>query len=92
MRAITAEAGVNLASVNYYFRSKDNLIAEVLCRAIRPLNKQRLALLQQEIDVYQPAPVLLPKILNALFRLCLEISFDSSRQNVFQLLGRSLSE
>ncbi|NJK90603.1 MAG: TetR/AcrR family transcriptional regulator [Blastochloris sp.] len=49
LRAITSVAGVNLASVNYHFGSKDNLIVEVLARAIRPLNEQRLHLLDLEI-------------------------------------------
>lgn len=92
LRAITAEAGVNLASVNYYFGSKDQLIVEVLSRAIRPLNDQRLALLDQARRAHPSGPIPLPEILNAILRPCLEMAFDPARQSTFRLLGRSLSE
>ncbi len=45
LRAITAEAGVNLAAVNYHFRSKNDLIHEVFSRRLAPINAQRLAML-----------------------------------------------
>lgn len=92
MRSITSMAGVNLASVNYYFGSKDNLIVEVLSRAIRPLNEQRIHLLEKEVHRFGNDPVPLPNVLNAMLRPCLEVSFDPSREKTFQLLGRSLSE
>jgi AcrR family transcriptional regulator len=47
LRAITTEAGANLAAVNYYFQSKDALIQAVLGRRLGPVNQQRLALLDQ---------------------------------------------
>ncbi len=92
LRAITAEAGVNLASVNYYFGSKDQLIVEVLARAIRPLNERRLALLAEARLAHPATPMPLPLILECMLRPCLEIAFDRSRERTFQLLGRSLSE
>lgn len=42
LRAITTEAGVNLASVNYHFQSKDALINAVIARRIEPINAKRL--------------------------------------------------
>jgi AcrR family transcriptional regulator len=92
LRAITTEAGVNLASVNYYFGSKDQLIVEVLSRAIRPLNERRLALLAEARLTHPATPIPLPLILDCMLRPCLEIAFDHSRERSFQLLGRSLSE
>lgn len=92
VRFITAVAGVNLASVNYYFGSKDNLIVEVLSRAIKPLNQQRMGLLEKELAQFGDNPVPLPNVLNAFLRPCLEVSFDPSREKTFRLLGRSLSE
>jgi AcrR family transcriptional regulator len=51
MRGITAEAGVNLAAVNYHFGSKDALVAAVLERRIGPLNQERAACLDRlELD------------------------------------------
>ena len=92
LRAITAEAGVNLASVNYYFGSKDQLIVEVLSKVIRPLNAQRLSLLENARQAHPSQPIPLTEILNAILRPCLEMAFDPARQRNFQLLGRSLSE
>lgn len=45
LRDITNEAGVNLAAVNYHFGSKEALLVAILERRIRPVNDQRLALL-----------------------------------------------
>jgi AcrR family transcriptional regulator len=45
LRQITAQAGVNLAAVNYHFRSKDALIQAVFARRIAPINQKRLAML-----------------------------------------------
>ena len=45
LRAITAAAGVNLASIHYHFRTKETLIREVLERVVGPINEERLRLL-----------------------------------------------
>ena len=45
LRMITASAGVNLASVNYHFQSKNSLIEAVMTRRIAPLNRERLEML-----------------------------------------------
>ncbi len=42
LRAITAEAGANLAAVHYHFGSKDALIAAVFQRILEPINRERL--------------------------------------------------
>ena len=44
LRDITADAGVNLAAVNYHFQSKDSLIDAVIERRIEPVNRKRLEL------------------------------------------------
>jgi AcrR family transcriptional regulator len=46
LREITQAAGANLASVNYYFRSKDELILAVYARRIEPINAERMKLLR----------------------------------------------
>lgn len=45
LRNITADAGANLAAVNYHFQSKDSLIQAVFARRLGPLNAERLAML-----------------------------------------------
>jgi len=47
LRAVTAEAGANLASVHYHFGSKEALIRAVIARRLEPVNAERLQLLSQ---------------------------------------------
>lgn len=47
LRQITTRAGVNLAAVNYHFRSKDELIFATFTRRIQPLNEIRLRALDE---------------------------------------------
>lgn len=47
LRTITAEAGVNLAAVNYHFQSKEALLDAVIARRIGPVNDRRLAMLEE---------------------------------------------
>jgi len=46
LRRITAEAGVNLASINYHFGSKANLENAILARFLDPFEFQRIQLLE----------------------------------------------
>jgi AcrR family transcriptional regulator len=56
LRQITSEAGVNLAAVNYHFRSKDSLIEAVIGRLIEPINQRRIALLEKAEAKGQATP------------------------------------
>jgi AcrR family transcriptional regulator len=47
MRQLTAQAGVNLAAVNYHFGSKDALIEAVFRRRLDPMNAARIAALDE---------------------------------------------
>ena len=50
LRDIVAEANVNLASVNYHFGSKDELIAELFVTRSLALNRERLTQLKAAED------------------------------------------
>ncbi|HEX7946083.1 MAG TPA: TetR family transcriptional regulator [Phenylobacterium sp.] len=47
VRDITAEAKVNLASVNYHFGSKDSLLFEIFRRRTSELNRERARMLHE---------------------------------------------
>lgn len=53
-RAITAEAGANLAAITYHFGSKDDLVAEALLTTIRRALGPALAVLARD-DLAPPA-------------------------------------
>jgi AcrR family transcriptional regulator len=58
VRDITAEAGVNLASVTYHFRSKDALLLEIFSRRTTELNRARARMLHEASDKHQGRPPL----------------------------------
>ncbi len=65
LRAITAEAGVNLAAVNYHFQSKDALIQAVIARRIGPLNQARIARLDAVEAATPNGPLALEDVLRS---------------------------
>ena len=56
VRDITSEAGVNLASVNYHFGSKDALLFEIFRRRTAELNRERARMLHEASDNHQGRP------------------------------------
>jgi len=47
LRALTGEAGVNLAAVNYHFGSKEALLKSLFARRLDPLNRERRQRIEQ---------------------------------------------
>lgn len=85
LRAITQQAGVNLASVNYHFGSKEALVKQVLMRKSEPLNKKRLEYLQQAKATGNPS---LEDLLYAFIAPALEMTKNKAGERYIKLLAR----
>lgn len=88
LRAITAAAGVNLAGVNYYFRTKEILFQEVLSRRLRPINQRRLQFLDAAEAAGPGAAVPVERIVEAFVAPLLGSEQESCRR----LIGRVHTE
>ncbi len=92
VRDITADAGVNLASVNYHFGSKDALLFEIFRRRTAELNRERARMLHEANDRNAGKPPV-REILEALFAPPLKWATpDNDRRISVQFIIRSRSE
>jgi AcrR family transcriptional regulator len=92
VRDITAAAGVNLASINYHFGSKDALLLEIFRRRTAELNRMRARLLHEANDAHQGKPPV-RAILQALIAPpVLWMDPKGDRQISVQFIIRSRSE
>lgn len=94
LRAITAAAGVNLAAVNYHFRSKQALLEAVYARRLGPLNQRRLQMLDEAEARAGRHPPPLEDILDAFAAPTLRLRAELAHSGAsFQrLMGRLVSE
>jgi AcrR family transcriptional regulator len=92
MRHLTANAGVNLAAVNYHFGSKHALIEAVFRRRLDPINAARVAALD-ELEK-QNAPLTPEAIIRAFLAPSLRLIEDTKGggRNFTRLLGRTYTE
>lgn len=89
LRALTAEAGVNLAAVHYHFGSKERLFEAVLVRLVDPVNAERLARLDRAEAQGPPA---LEAIIEAFIAPPLHAVTDAERADMARvLMGRVMS-
>jgi AcrR family transcriptional regulator len=91
LRAITAEAGANLAAVNYHFQSKDALVTAVLMRRIGPVNERRLALLDACEREAGAGPLPLERVVDAFVRPVVEI-YGGHARDFAPMMGRLYTE
>ena len=94
MRMITGRAGVNLASVNYHFGSKEALIQEVFRRRLTWLNEARLSALDRFEREAGGAPLKAHQIVEAFFGVSLRMAADTEHggHTFMRLLGRTYTE
>jgi AcrR family transcriptional regulator len=92
VRDITAEAGVNLASVNYHFGSKDALLFDIFKRRTSELNRERAKLLHEANARQEGAPPV-RDILEAYFAPPLRWSAPENERRIsLQFIIRARSE
>ena len=94
LRDIVLAAGVNLATVYYYFGSKVGLMEAVLKRRFGPMLQEHLALLRQFEAKTRGRPLPVEKILEAMLQppLRLAAKGPSQHQAITRLLGRIVTE
>ena len=92
VRDITAEARVNLASVNYHFGSKDALLFEIFRRRTAELNRERARMLHVASDRHGGKPPV-RDVLAALFEPPLRWSSPEHERRIsVQFIIRARSE
>jgi len=89
LRQIISEAEVNLGAVHYYFRSKQNLLDQVVLRKAVPLNEQRLVLLDRFEAEARPGPACVEKVLEAFIAPAVLIE---KSPEFLKLMGRIYAE
>jgi AcrR family transcriptional regulator len=93
LRAITGEAGVNLAAVNYHFSSKETLLRSLFARRLALLNERRVSLLDAYETEAQGRPVPLEKVVRAFLEPVLRLGGDPAAGGTGfgMLMGRMYS-
>lgn len=94
VRDITKQAGMNIASVNYHFGSRDGLVAAVMSRYVAPINEERLARLEVAERRLAGKPVPLEELLDIFIRpLVNQVRRSELSERLFlKLLGRMFGE
>jgi AcrR family transcriptional regulator len=92
LRQIISEAGVNSAAIHYHFGSKEKLVRAVLARRIEPLNRERLALLDEAEARAGDGPAPIEDIMYALVAPALRLRGSEEGVRFMRLVGRISSE
>jgi AcrR family transcriptional regulator len=94
VRDITKRAGMNIASINYHFGSRDGLVAGVMIRYITPINDERLARIEALERRWSGKSVPLEEILDAFVRpLATQVRKSELSERLFlKLVGRMFGE
>ena len=92
LRSMTRAADVNVASIHYYFGSKEALLRATLERIVRPVNEERLRQLDEALALEQEPSV--EAILTAFIRPDLELIARLGERGAImaRFSGRSYTE
>jgi AcrR family transcriptional regulator len=92
LRAIIADAKVNLAAIHYHYHSKEALLEAVIQRRVAPINQERLRLLdecERAAGVGRPS---LEAVLQAFVGPPCRIGADPNNKTFVRLIGRIMSQ
>jgi AcrR family transcriptional regulator len=94
LRQITTEANVNLAAVNYHFKSKEALLSAVIERTLGPINLRRMELLDELEANSRGGPPDLEAVVLAFVRPAFEARSNNveSMRHFPRLMARLLAE
>ncbi|MGO3125078.1 MAG: TetR/AcrR family transcriptional regulator [Advenella sp.] len=94
LRQITSAASVNLASINYHFGSKEELVRAVLKRRLEWINRERIRLLDELEKAAAPNSVKPSLLVDAFFGTLLRhVSDPEHDANIFmRLLERTMTD
>jgi AcrR family transcriptional regulator len=94
IRDITTAAGASLGAVTYHFGTKQELVTAIFARHLEPVNRRRLALLDEAEQKTHGRPVRLEILLEAMIRPVVENSFAKRSQDLSfkRLMGRCAGE
>lgn len=92
IRNITQRAGVNVASINYHFGSKEELIKELFKDRIMPLNDTRLEMLREEQASTGSGVVPVPRLVEIMVRPAIARLMSPEGRKFVQAMARCMSE
>ena len=93
LRTITQQAGANLAAVHYHFGSKEGLVKAVFSRRLRPLEEERLRLLEACDLAGGTEGKGIEQVIHAFVAPVIRRMRESGEEHPFaQLMGRVFSE
>jgi AcrR family transcriptional regulator len=92
IRDIANMAKVNLGAVNYHFKTKQELIVAVFLRRVEPMNRHRLALLDDIEHNVQGKPAPVEALIEAMIRPTVESGFGKEGETFLRLTSRYYGE